>query len=250
MIIIGLTGAIGHGKTSFADAIVAAHPHARHFETSDIIMRVANAWQATLETPLDPHDVNQVSTWLEKLPLVVTNTLGSVCDYQQLAITVDAYERRDNEYEKLILHLENLRRDFTKAHTQITSTNKTFYRPILQWLGGYLVMRVSPTIWFDQLITEAKQTESEGVEICVIGGLRYPADAVVVTHAGGIVIEIIRPDHIQSDALDPTERERALIEPDAIVYNISSLDVLADIARQIVGDISVNNLQSRYPSGY
>lgn len=249
MILLGLTGAIGHGKTSFADAITRQYPHTKHLETSEVIMRVANGWQATLETPLDPHDVNQVSAWLEMLPIIVTNTLQVACTYEQLKINVDSYERRDTEYEKLILHLENLRRDFTKAHTEIVTANKTYYRPLLQWLGGYFVTRLSPTIWFDQLIAEAV-TESSDTDICVIGGLRYPADAAAVAGAGGTVIEIIRPDHIQSDALDPTERERALIEPDVIVYNISSLEVLADIAVQMITDIGAGHLQSRYPSGH
>jgi dephospho-CoA kinase len=46
MIILGMTGPIGHGKTTFADALSDLVPSTVHFESSLIIAEVANDMHA------------------------------------------------------------------------------------------------------------------------------------------------------------------------------------------------------------
>lgn len=246
MNLIGLTGAIGHGKTSLANAFSIADASTVHLETSSVIIELANAWHATLETPFDPYDINALNDWLRKLPSIIETMLDVECPPEVVALNPSQVEKHPDEYQKLILHAENLRRDFTLAHNQITPENKEVYRPLLQWLGGYLVAHLNVGIWFNELIRRAQKASTEGAALVVIGGLRFPADATIVRAAGGTIIKIVRPGHLQNDILDPTEREREKIQVDAVVMNTGDISDLNALAPIILGDIKANTLRQTY----
>lgn len=246
MILLGMTGPIGHGKTTFAAALTAVEPTTVHLESSLVIAEVANAWQATLETPFDPYDINALNDWLRKLPALIENMLNIPCSYDQLRLNPDLVEQHPVEYQKLILHAENLRRNFTLAHQQINVENKESYRPLLQWLGGYLVTNVDKGIWYNELVRRAKDAETAGAKLCIVGGLRYPSDAAILRAAGGIVVKVYRPGHLQNDMLDPTERERENILVDTTIMGNGTIQDVNNCAKVFLADLKKQELQVLY----
>jgi hypothetical protein len=170
------------------------------------------------------------------------------CSFAQLEIQLSDVERHPVEYEKLLLHIENLARTPHLAKDTITTENKEAYRPILQWLGGYLVKKVDPNIWYKEIIRRVEKSEAEGYKICVIGGLRYPSDANMVRDAGGVLVKIYRPGHLQYDMMDPTERERDNIRVDATIMSTGTIEDMTRCAHQVLGDIKTDTMQHIYRS--
>jgi hypothetical protein len=248
MILIGMTGPIGHGKTTFADALEHLELQVRHLESSAVVIDVANAWQATLNRPIDPYSVDELNEWIKELPKILRELLGVECSFEQIKLEQIDIQQHPVEYQKLIMHVEDLQRDFRKAHQVITKENKESYRPLLQWLGGFLVERVDQTIWFNEIARRIELARGEGCTLCIVGGLRYPSDATVVRQAGGIIVKLYRPAHLQNDMLDPTERERENIIVDCTIMSTGTPDDLAICAKLFLDDVKANNLQRTYQS--
>jgi hypothetical protein len=246
MIVIGLTGPIGHGKTTFANALERLEPNMRHFESSAVIIDVANAWHATLSRPIDPYDIEELNGWLQTLPQILRELLGIECTYEQIRLNPESVQQHPVEYQKLIMHAEELQRDFRMAHQPITNENKESYRPILQWLGGYLVEHVDKGIWYQELARRIETARNEGCALCIVGGIRYPNDATILREAGAKIVKLYRPGHLQNDMLDPTERERDNIVVDCTIMSTGSQEDLAACARRFFDDIRNNNLQQVY----
>ncbi len=249
MILLGMTGPIGHGKTTLANALAEIVPKTVRFESSLVIAEVANAWQATLKEPIDPYDINALNNWLRSLPAILLEKLDVHCTFEQLELDQQNVDRHPIEFQKLILHVENLRRNFTLAHQDITPQNKENYRPLLQWLGGYLVARVDPGIWYTELVRRVKIEEQKGTELCLVGGLRFPTDAAILREAGAIIVKVYRPGHLQNDMLDPTERERDNIQADTTIMSNGSVDHVNRFAMQFLDDLHNNKLQKLYQTG-
>jgi hypothetical protein len=127
---------------------------------------------------------------------------------------------------------------------RITAENKDDYRPLLQWLGGYLVARVSDTIWYDELFHRIKLHDSDK-NLVIIGGVRYPSDATAVRDHAGLVLGIERSDHA-ADTADVTESSRSQIKPDILVRNNGSLDELQKLAEQLWDDLGAGKCQQNY----
>ncbi len=246
MILAGMTGPIGHGKTTFADALTELEPKTIHLETSLIVIDVANSLHAALTDPIDPYDINLLNKWLHALPAILLDQLNIKCSFDQIKLVGTEIEDHPIEYQKLIMHVENLRRNFTLAKQEITNENKEAYRPILQWLGGYLVEKVDKGIWWNEIIKRSKVCRQEGYELCIAGALRYPTDSVIIRHAGGIVIKVYRPGHLQNDLLDPTERERDNIQVDCTIMSNGSVAEMGRCAEHFLKDIRVGDVKKLY----
>lgn len=246
MIIVGMTGPISHGKTTFANAIMELEPHTIHLESSLVIARVANAMHASLRQLPDPYDVQSLNSWLHALPAILQETVHSTCTFEQVRLDQNAIEQHPVEYQKLIMHVENLHRQPELAEKAINLENKETYRPFLQWLGGYLVKKVDPNIWFREIVRMIYDAQTTGAKICIIGGLRFPNDAAAIRHAGGIILKVYRPGHLQNDMLDPTERERDNITTDCTIMSNGTVDDVKRCARQVLDDITHNRLQVLY----
>ena len=64
MILIGITGSIGHGKTSLAEAFLKIEPSAIHDESSKLISEFANEAKKTIPYTFDAQKINN---WLSNL---------------------------------------------------------------------------------------------------------------------------------------------------------------------------------------
>lgn len=246
MILLGMTGPIGHGKTTLADALAGLVPKTAHFESSLIIAEVANAMHGCLSNIPDPYDVDALNDWLRSLPAILLEIVHAHATFDQIKLEQTEIENHPIEYQKLILHVENLQRNPNLARQDISRDNKEAYRPFLQWLGGYLVQKVDPGIWYDELVRRIKQEQQKGTELCIVGGLRFPSDASILREAGGIIIKVYRPGYLQNDMLDPTERERENIPVDCTIMSNGSVEDSKRFAAIFLDDIRNNRLQHLY----
>lgn len=246
MILLGMSGPISHGKSTFAAAIMELEPHTIHLESSLVVARVANAMHAAMRELPDPYDVGSLNSWLHVLPSVLSETVHVEATYEQLKLDTTSIEQHPVEYQKLIMHVENLHRQPELAQQAITIDNKETYRPFLQWLGGYLVKRVDPGIWYHEIVRMVHDAETTGCKVCIVGGLRFPTDASILRHAGGIIIKVYRPGHLQNDMLDPTERERDNITVDCTIMSNGTVDDVKRCAKQVLHDIANNQLRVLY----
>ncbi len=246
MIILGMTGPIGHGKTTFADALSELVPSTIHFESSLIIAEVANALHATLTKIPDPYDVDALNDWLSILPDILEQKVQTKCTFEKIKLQQGSIEQHPVEYQKLILHVENLERNPDMARKKITRENKENYRPFLQWLGGYLVERVDAGIWYKEIVRRIRRAEAAGTDLSIVGGLRFPNDARLLRDAGAIIVKVYRPGHLQNDMLDPTERERENIKTDCVIMSDGSVEDVRRFAARFLDDIRTNKLERTY----
>lgn len=246
MIILGMTGPIGHGKTTFAAALAKLEPETVHFESSLIIAEVGNALQAALTDVPDPYNVERLNNWLRVLPIILQDITHVQATFDQVKLDQQAMEEHPIEFQKLILHVENLQRNPELIKQPITLETKENFRPFLQWLGGFLVQRVDSGIWYNEIVRRIKQANTAGAKLCIVGGLRYPTDAAILRAASGLIIKVYRPGHLQSDLMDPTERERHNIQVDCTVMSNGSVADIKKFAPLFYADLQANKLQAEY----
>lgn len=246
MIILGMTGPIGHGKTTFADALAELVPSTMHFESSLIIAEVVNELHTKLKSIPDPYDVDALNDWLSVLPGILKQRFQIDTSFERIKLHHRDIEQHPVEYQKLILHVENLQRNPDLVRQKITRENKENYRPMLQWLGGYLVQHVDYGIWYKEIVRRLRKAESAGTDLSIVGGLRFPTDAKLLRDAGAIIVKVYRPGHLQNDMLDPTERERENIKVDCTIMSDGSLEDVKRFAARFLDDIHQNKLEKLY----
>jgi hypothetical protein len=248
--IIGITGNIGSGKSTLAEFLCAAEPDHARYETSELIAEVAEDFNRALsgelafETTTDDVElVNQSLIWFIES---ISEKLHREVTWNQLAVTKHQMATHPELFEKMLAYVDLAKEQPSLLDQRITTANKEKYRPLLQWLGGYLVAKISPTIWYDELFRRI-QLYDDTKSLVLIGGVRYPSDAECVRRNGGIIVGIDRPGE-SSDTSDVTESSRALIEPDVELHNNGSLDQLRAVAEQLWNDIGAGNPKSHYNS--
>lgn len=246
MLIFGMTGPIGHGKSTFAKAVTRLEPFSVHFESSMVIAEVGNALHSAMRTIPRRDDVETINDWLRPLPAILLETVHAHCNFDQIKLTLEAIDQHPIEYEKLLLHAENLSRNPALAKQQITKENKEAYRPLLQWLGGYLVKHVDEGIWYKEIVRRIRETQTKGYTLCLVGGLRFPSDAAYIRGVGGKIIKVYRPGHLQYDMLDPTERERDNIIPDCTLVSNGTIEDITRLVPVVLADARNDKLEKTY----
>lgn len=245
MNLIGITGPIGHGKSTVANLIAAEESKSAHFESFYLIARVAERLHTSSDN-IPSDDISEINIWLAAIPGILQDELSYTCDQEEVLLSAEHVKEKPAEYEKLFLHLENLRKNPKLLNQKITDKNKAKFRPILQWIGGYFAKRIDPGIWYNALVERARQESRKGTQLCVIGGVRFPTDAEIIKDAGGSVVKVFRPNMPQLELNDMTERERDSIQTDCTLINDGSLLDLKKAVKSLVKDVKRGKLKSKY----
>ena len=246
--LLGITGAIGSGKTTLAGFLGETVQNHAHYETNGPIIEVANRFNQLLEAELnfdttddDSEMVNQVLIWM---PDVITEHLHHDVTWTQIAITPKDMRAHPELYEKLFAYVKRVRADHKLTEATIDAENKSDYRELLQWIGGYFIAKISPTIWYDELFRRIELHEAYR-SLITIGGVRYISDAAVVREHGGRIIAITRQDEAPAGG-DVTEAERDQIEPDITIINNGTVGQLQTLTETVWNDIAAGNPKSTY----
>lgn len=245
MKLVGITGPIGHGKSTVANLMESAETKSVHLESFYLIAEVAEQLHSrTKSIPSD--DVKELNEWLAPLPEILKNTVSYECSPGDVRLTQEHIDEMPLEYDKLFLHLKNLRGNPGLLKLKITDANKSEFRPILQWIGGYFAKKIDPGIWYNELVARAQKAARSGAKLCIIGGVRFPTDAEIIKEAGGIVVKVFRPQQAQIELSDMTERERDSIQTDCTLINDGTLVDLKTSVKKFVKDLNNGSLQAKY----
>lgn len=243
MLLLGITGAIGHGKSTLAEAFMRAEPSSQHLESFYLIAEVADALLERHKDVPAADDFDGLNRWLSKLPDILQAVTHVQPKPEAIILSRELVAGNKVEYEKLFTQLDILRKQPELLGQKITNENKPSFRPLLQWIGGYVTTHIDARAWYQELVRRA---QAAGKQLVVIGGLRFPNDAAVIHEAGGRVIKIERPNAPKPDTADPTEREREAIQADCLVINDGSLEQLQTCASRIISDLTTGQLQPQY----
>lgn len=246
MVIVGLTGGIGHGKTTFASLLAENARVHRHWESWEVVAEVANALRHENHGPPAPDNIASINAWLAPLPDIIATCVHCPADYTQFALTKERLASNPLHFAKLFEYLELMQVRPELQAGDITEANRQQFRSLLQWLGGYLVKTVDDGIWYDEVIRRIHLAESSDLQLATVGGVRFPGDAERLRNARGFIIEIQRPGMQEADKQDLTERERKHITADAIVINDGTLEQLASCAATVYDDLQGRSLLKKY----
>lgn len=243
MIILGITGAIGHGKTTFSEYLTNLPRNAQHFESSDLIIKVANELRRSSGSAPQSLTVETLNSWLAPLSSIVSVQLNAVVDPSQLLIQQAEVENDPKQFESLFRFISQQRTHPAGSQELILDANKFQYRSLLQWLGGFIVHRCGG-LWYQEIVRQIVATPD--LDAAIVGGLRFPDDANCLRHEGGQILHIIRPQMRELQASDVTEQYRTAIEINATVINDGSLLQLQACAAAVYQDALRGKLQEVY----
>lgn len=243
-----MTGAIGSGKTTLADFLGELVQNHAHYETHGPIIEVANRFNQLLEAELNFETtddnaelVNQTLIWM---PDIIAEHLHHETTWTHIALTPKDMRTYPELYEKLFVYVNHMRENPTIAEQTITPENRQDYRELLQWLGGYFVAKISPTIWYDELFRRIDLHDAYR-DLVIISGVRYMSDAAIVHEHGGHVVRVTRPG-AEASHPDVTEAERDRIEPDITVVNNGTPAQLQLTAEQLWDDLAAGAPKKEY----
>lgn len=247
--LIGITGAIHSGKSTVAQYFADMAPNHASYETWFVVAEIAQAFNQALEAELayetthNPIDLaNQVLIWL---PDAISEQLHHDVVWNQLAFTKHDTLTNPALFEKLFAYLHQVEGDKKLLKTLLTPENKEKFRALLQWLGNYLVVKLSKTIWYDELLRRIDLHDSRA-DLVIVSGVRYPSDAEALRSHGGRIICVSRPD--TPEGTDGTEAERIDIQPDITIINNGTLAELQTTVETVWNDIAAGGPKKIYKS--
>jgi hypothetical protein len=246
MVIVGLTGGIGYGKTTFAALLANNAKFHRHWESWEVIAEVANALRHENSVHPTPDNIAGINAWLAPLADIIATCAHCPADFTQFALNPKRLKADPLHFAKLFEYLTLMQAKPELQTGDITDVNRQQFRSLLQWLGGYLVKTVNEGIWYDEIIRRIHLAESTDLELATVGGVRFPGDAERLRNARAYIIEIRRPGMEEADKQDLTERERKLITTDSTVINDGTLEHLAHCAKQVYDDLQGRTLAKQY----
>lgn len=250
MLILGLTGPIGHGKSTLAKAFMAIDKSAVRIESSTLIAEIANAWLKNFpkELLVDDHDYDILEAWTTELSIIASEKLHVRIRPEQLLITEKTFEKEPETVSRLLRYIDLIRQGVVEINSTINDGNKDRNRAILQWLGGFLIVRVGKGVWYDEIERRILEAETQGKSLCIVGGIRYPYDAEVIRRNGGKVAELVRQDLPERNTSDITEAQRDQIKLDTVINSTASKEALGEMAQAIYDDLLNDDLLPEYNS--
>ncbi|PID32423.1 hypothetical protein CR970_00675 [Candidatus Saccharibacteria bacterium] len=250
MNIVGLTGAIGHGKSAIANALQHYDSQALHLETNMPIMELANALQNDLISMQVSSSPEFVASWLCNLPIHIDRYMHDTVLPEDVCPTIQDLRENTDQHQKLFTYLETMQANPDLVGATIDADNKETYRPLLQWIGGYMIRRLGLLVWVGEIMERVRDYQANGGTLAIIGGLRSQPEANLVRDAGGVVVYVRRPDTPERDTSDATEVTRKAITHDAMVINNGTLQQLDACALQLLQDIRAGKVQATYDAAH
>jgi energy-coupling factor transporter ATP-binding protein EcfA2 len=246
--LIGISGPIGSGKSTVAACLSTVQPSHAHYETWYVVAEIATAFNQALkaelayETTNNPIDLaNQVLIWL---PEAISEQLHHDVTWNQLAFSKHDALAKPELFEKLLAYLELVDKNPKLLDTTLNPDTKEQFRTLLQWIGNYLIVKLSKTIWYDELFRRIDMRDPT-TSLVVISGVRYPSDAEMIRQRGGRVMTVERPNHA-TESTDPTESQRSDIKPDFRLINNGSKEQLQTVVESLWDDIAAGRLKPIY----
>lgn len=252
-VIICATGPIDSGKTEFCNQLRAQEPSSIGFESSQLITEIANECNSYLlvEKRSSPAESHTEADYYQ----FFNNVLARIQENHPLLFEDDVRfttsETIENpqQFESLRQYVADLLKYPEILEQRITVDNKETYRPFLKWLGGYMVYKAKPTVWFDEIGRRILRFQPIP-KIITVNALRYPSDEQAMRQFAQnngvecIVVEVQRPGTLEGT--DVTEASRKAIHVDAIVVNNGSIDDLTKVARKFAHDLNKQRVQEEY----
>lgn len=253
MIVIGLTGGMGQGKSTVGAKLreLAGVDYKADLEFSFPITEVANQWLSTWPEPLvlnpDQTIEDLANKLIETLPAALDQWTGRSVSTDKLRVA-----SRDESYklhERLIIYLhEWLALESEERKVQlplpIVPVNKTLHRSLLQWLGGAMIELVHPNIWADVIDRRIKQLDGRGYSLVTVGGIRYQQDMTMIHNNGGLILRIVRPNTLTSS--DVTESAMQHVQADVELQNNGTLQDLELVVGELWQDLQAGKTKKQY----
>jgi hypothetical protein len=246
MILLAITGGINNGKTTLAHDLALNFKYSRLLESSEIISRIADALNFSVAELPDPENLKSINDWLTRLPIFLKDQLDLNVPLSDIKIPQDDFTKYPERYSKLCLYLGNVKARPELSRQKINTTNKPDYRPILQWLGGYLVQKISPTIWFTEITRQTRLESAKNTELVVACAIKFPSEAELIRSVGGKILEIVRPGLALIDQHDYTESRRKQIKTDCVIKNNGTLIDLTVCVAKISADLKSGKMRRHY----
>lgn len=245
--IIGLTGDIHSGKSTFAKELYNINPEAHaYYETGGYVIKVADAFNIEYGRTEGSY-IERVNRTLQELDYKDLFKATAILRTPQLDLA-DIEAHPDDFAELLSEYLPAVDANPHLLEKPIATGSKEDYRKLLQWLGNYFATRVNKHIWFKEIFKDVEQDDKDK-ELIITAALRKLADEISVRSNGtgtpGRIVGIIRPGHT-SDRTSPSEIERLGIKPDVIINNSGTAKQLGQLARIFYEDLRAGQLKKVY----
>lgn len=251
-VIICATGPINSGKSELCNQIRELEPGSIGFESGQLITELANECNGYLN--VERQKITQSDDYLDAFNAALSKLEENHPQLFGEGIDINFHPNEllehPEQFATLLEYLEAVRMKPDLLTQRITVENKDFYyRPLLKWIGGYMVYKVSPTVWFDEIGRRILRFQPKP-EIITVNALRYPTDEQAMRNfaeSNGykcVVMEVLRPGTVEGT--DVTEASRSKIRVDSSVINSGSIKDLAKTAKNILHDLDRGKLKPEY----
>jgi hypothetical protein len=168
MNILGITGFQHHGKSLLIELIKQADSTVLSNDTSLLISQVANHLNPSLRQHFSgqlPDDRAAVLTWANSAVIpILRASLHVTFDETALRFSPSDLAEHPERFETLWRYLVTIKENPGLLDAQITPDNKETYRPLLQWIGGFVTASTGVSLWYQEMVAQARAAEHKHLE--------------------------------------------------------------------------------------